>query len=174
MSEDYLDNNQENLENKKRPVLLTVLCILSFIIIGIGLMGVLFSLLGGQPSDEEITATYNASLDVASGMRDRQIVWMAELIEQSADIAVYQQRRFWSTLLMNFVTFGTGFMGVLFMLKGKKLGFHLYIIYNLISVGGAYILLPSHMIPMSSVIMNLIFSGLFVFLYSRNLKWMTK
>jgi hypothetical protein len=174
MSEDYLDVNQGNQENQKRPVLLTVLCVLSFIVVGFGLLSVLFSLIGGEPTNEQITEAYNISMDFSNEMRDKQIIWLADMMEQSADIVVYQQHRFWVVLLVNFLTFGTGFMGVLYMLKGKKLGFHLYIIYCLLSVGGTFLIAPTHLISMTSIISGFVFSGLFVFLYSRNLKWMTK
>lgn len=174
MSENYVDMNEDVQENRKRPVLLTVLCILSFIVVGFGLLGVLFSLIGGQPSAEEIETTYNLSIQASGDMRDRQIIWLAEMLEQTADLVAYQQHRYWSVLLINALTMITGFVGVLFMFKGKKLGFHLYIIYNLLSVGGTFLIAPSSMVPMASVIMSLILSGLFIFLYSLNLKWMNK
>jgi hypothetical protein len=174
MSENYTDMNQEVQENKKRPVLLTVLCILSFIVVGFGVLGVLFSLIGGKPSAEEIESTYNLSIQAASDMRDQKIIWLAEILEQGADLVAYQQHRYWSVLMINALTMITGFVGVLFMFKGRKLGFHLYIIYNLLSIGGTFLIVPSHMVPMASVIMNLILSGLFIFLYSLNLKWMNK
>jgi hypothetical protein len=175
MSEDYLDIDHNQAEQpKKRPVLLTVLSVLSFIVIGFGLLGVLGSLIGGKPSNEEIEAAYNVSVQAAGDMRDRQILWLAEMLEQTADLVVYQQHRYWSVLGINALTMLTGFFGVLFMLKGRKLGFHLYIIYNLLSVGGTFLIAPSHLVPMASIIMSLVLSGLFIFLYSLNLKWMTK
>lgn len=174
MSENYTDMNEEIQGNKKRPVLLTVLCILSFIVVGFGLLGVLFSLIGGKPSAEDIENTYNVSIQAAGDMRDRQIIWLADMLEQAADLAAYQQHRYWSVLSINALTMITGFVGVLFMFKGRKLGFHLYIIYNLLSIGGTFLIVPSHMVPMASVIINLVISGLFIFLYSLNLKWMNK
>lgn len=174
MSENYTDMNQEVQENKKRPVLLTVLCILSFIVVGFGFLGILFSIIGGKPSPEQIESTYNVSIQAADDMRDRQIIWVAEILEQGADLVAYQQHRYWSVLLINILTMTTGFIGVLFMFKGRKLGFHLYIIYNLLSIGGTFLIVPSHMVPLPSVIMNLVVSGLFIFLYSLNLKWMNK
>jgi hypothetical protein len=174
MSEEYMNINQESEPKQKRPVLLTVLCILSFITVGFGLIGVLFTLIGGEPSPERIQAAYNELIQMAGEMRDKQLTTVADMIEQAADLTVYQQHRYWSVLGINALTMITGFVGVLFMFKGKRLGFHLYIIYNLISVGGTFLIVPSHMVPMVSVIMNLIISGLFIFLYALNLKWMNK
>ncbi|WP_343636488.1 hypothetical protein [Fluviicola sp.] len=174
MNEDYMNINQETEQNQKRPVLLTVLCILSFITVGFGLLGVLFTLIGGEPSPEKIQEAYNQLIQTASEMRDKQLTTIADMIEQAADLTVYQQHRYWAVLGINALTMITGFVGVLFMFRGKRLGFHLYIIYNLISIGGTFLIVPSHMVPMVSVIMNLIISGLFIFLYALNLKWMNK
>lgn len=174
MSEEYMNISQETEQRPKRPVLLTVLCILSFITIGFGLLGVLFTLIGGEPSPEKIQAAYNELIQMAGEMRDKQLTTVADMIEQAADLTVYQQHRYWSVLGINALTMITGFVGVLFMFKGRRLGFHLYIIYNLISVGGMFLIVPSHMVPMVSVIMNLFISGLFIFLYALNLKWMNK
>lgn len=174
MREDYMNINQETEQRKKRPVLLTVLCILSFITVGFGVLGVLFTLIGGEPSPEKIQAAYNELVQMASEMRDKQLTTVADMLEQAADLTVYQQHRYWSVLGINALTMITGFVGVLFMFRGKRLGFHLYIIYNLISIGGTFLIVPSHMVPMVSVIMNLIISGLFIFLYALNLKWMNK
>lgn len=174
MSEEYKDIDEEIQANKKRPVLLTVLCILSFIVVGFGLLGVLFSLISGQPSAEEIESAYNQMIQMSGDMRDKQMTTIAQLLEQGAELAMYQQQRYWSVLSINALTMITGFIGVLFMFKGKRLGFHLYIIYNLLSIGGTFLIVPSEMVPMVSVIMNLVLSGLFIFLYSLNFKWMNK
>lgn len=174
MSEGYTDMEQQEEQKRKRPVLLTVLCILSFVVVGFGILGVLFSLIGGQPTADEIDAAYNQIIQMASEMRDKQLTTIADMLEQGAELTVYQQHRYWSVLGINALTMFTGFAGVLLMFRGKRLGFHLYIIYNLLSVGGTFLIVPSHMVPMVSVIMNLIISGLFIFLYSLNLKWMNK
>lgn len=174
MSEEYMNINQETEQPKKRPVLLTVLCILSFITVGFGVLGVLFTLIGGEPSPEKIQSAYNELIQMASEMRDKQLTTVADMLEQAADLTVYQQHRYWSVLGINALTMITGFVGVLFMFRGKRLGFHLYIIYNLISIGGTFLIVPSHMVPMVSVIMNLVISGLFIFLYALNLKWMNR
>lgn len=171
---DYFSPLNEETQNQapKRPVLLTVLCILSFIVVGFGLLGVLTSLVGGKPGVEQIEHAYKGTMQIASDFRDQNQVFFSDMLEQTAEMMAYQQHHYWSVLLVNFITMGTGFAGVLMMFRGRKLGFHLYIIYNLLSVGGSFLIIPSHMIPMFAVITNLIFSGVFVFLYSLNLKWM--
>ena len=174
MSEGYTELDQDQEEKKKRPVLLTVLCVLSFITIGFGTIGILGSLVSGKPSLEEIDKGYNTTIQAASDLRDQNAVWAANFFEQMAEMNVYQQQRFVAVQLLNVVMIITGFIGVLFMLRGRKLGFHLYIIYNLLGIGGVYLIVPFELVPKIVLILNLFLSGLFVFLYSLNLKWMNK
>ncbi|MNJ85646.1 hypothetical protein D3C87_31210 [compost metagenome] len=174
MSDYFSPINEPQEEPVKRPVLLTVLCILSFIVVGFGLLGVLLSLAGGEPTPETIEKSYNQMMQTASDNRDQNLVFVADMFEQMAEVTSYQQNNYWLVLLVNAVTSGTGFAGVLMMFKGRKLGFHLYIIYSLLSFGGIFLIMPPHIDPLSSAIMSLIFSGVFVFLYALNLKWMNK
>ncbi|WP_300660347.1 hypothetical protein [Fluviicola sp.] len=172
MSDYFSPINEPQEQPVKRPVLLTVLCILSFIVVGFALLGVLFSLIGGEPSAQSIEKAYNQMMQMASSNRDQNLIFMADMLEQMAEVTSYQQQNYWLVLLVNAVTSGTGFVGVLMMFRGKKLGFHLYIIYSLLSFGGIFLIMPPHIDPLSSAIMSLVFSGVFVLLYSRNLKWM--
>jgi hypothetical protein len=177
MSENYTEMNEQieqTEQNPKRPVLLTVLCILTFISTGGTLLVTLPSILMGQPSPEQIENTYNLSIQGADEMRDRQVTFMADFLEQAAEVAAYQQHHFWTVMSLNVLIFAIGLIGAIFMIRRRKLGFHLYIIYCLTSIGSIFLTAPSHMISMASVIMGLVFSGVFIFLYSRNLKWMTK
>ncbi|WP_430403583.1 hypothetical protein [Fluviicola sp.] len=174
MSENYTEIDQEVEKNPKRPVLLTVLCILSFISTGGTLLVTLPSMLMGQPSPEKIENDYNVSVQAADDMRDRQMTFMADMIEQAAEVTAYQQHHFWTVMSLNLLASAIGLVGALFMFRGRKLGFHLYIIYCLTSIGSIFLTAPSHMVSMASVIIALVFSGLFIFLYSRSLKWMTK
>lgn len=174
MSDYFSPINEPQEAPVKRPTLLTVLCILSFIVVGFGLLGVLLSLAGGEPTPETIEKSYNQMMQTASDNRDQNLVFVADMFEQMAEVTSYQQNNYWLVLLVNAVTSGTGFAGVFMMFKGRKLGFHLYIIYSLLSFGGIFLIMPPHIDPLSSAIMSLILSGVFVFLYALNLKWMNK
>jgi len=173
MNQEIYENQPEN-QAPKRPKGLTVLCVLSFITIGFSTIGLLTMLLGGKPSADQIESTVLQSQQMASGFREQGTVWLADFIEQAAELASHQQRNYWQTVGMNALTTIAGFIGVFWMLNGKRLGFHAYIIYNLLSVGGSFIITPAHMIQMPTVIMSLIFSGLFVFLYSKHLACISK
>ena len=65
-----------------------------------------------------------------------------------------------------------GLFGVIFMMRRRKLGFHMYIVYSLLAIGGMLLYVSAENIHISLPIVNVIFSGLFIFLYSRTLHWM--
>ncbi len=174
MSDYFSTINEPQEKPSKRPVLLTILCILSFIVVGFGLLGVLLSLAGGKPSAEVIENGYNKTMQLASDNRDQGLVFMASVLEQMAEVTTYQQHNYWLVLLVNAVTSGTGFAGVFMMFRGRRLGFHLYIIYSLLSFGGVFLIMPPHSDLFTSAIMSLVFSAVFVLLYGLNLKWMNK
>jgi hypothetical protein len=67
-----------------------------------------------------------------------------------------------------------GLLGALMMWQAKKLGFHLYIGYSLLAIIQIYFFVSPSDVPSFVVIWGLLMSVLFVFMYSRNLKWMTK
>jgi hypothetical protein len=74
--------------------------------------------------------------------------------------------------LINFGAYAIGLNGVIFMLKGRKLGFHLYIVYNLIALISIYASAPASEIPSFYFILFGIISSVFIFMFSRNLKFM--
>ena len=167
---DYIE--QDNAP--QRPKYLKVLCILSFISTGAGLVSSFFSLLGGPASEDEmleekveITKSINELSSMGmDGMSDL-LVKIQAMTEQIND-------NFYFASIVALITVGIGFFGVLKMWKGFKVGFHLYIVYCLLSIGGLYLYVSPSNIPSVIVIFNLLFSGLFVLMYSKNLHWMTK
>ena len=161
-------------EAPKRPVLLTVLSILSLITMGFGALGNLFSWISG-PSSEEVM--YEQKVEFAKAKTDMLDVGadgfatffdkMYAMLEQTNQSFVLSQLI--STLMLTI-----GIVGVVFMLKQRRLGFHLYIVYSLIGVGGIFLYVSPSDVPTFLTIVNAIFAGLFIFLYSRTLHWMTK
>lgn len=161
-------------QEEKRPTFLTVLCILSYITLGFAALGFIGSLVSGPPSSDQIEATEIELMKTATQFRDQGQTWAANVMEQITEFTTYQQVNFWFTTGLNALGALTGFLGVRMMWKGKRRGFHFYIIYNLIGVGGVYLVAPAHVVPSFVVISGLIFSAIFVGLYAINLKWMNK
>lgn len=167
-----LDQTTEN--QNKRPQFLKVLCILSFIFIGISLIGGLIGLFGGKTSEEEMINQKVEMVKAADEMKSVGMDGMAEMFEKIQRMSESINDNFYLVSSVSIVVMGLGLFGVLKMWNGFRLGFHLYIGYSLLSIIQIYFFVSPTDIPTFVVVWNLLFSGLFVFLYSRNLKWMTK
>lgn len=169
------ENNFEEMETSKpRPGFLTTLCILSFVWIGFTLLMGLISLAGGPTSEDEMMEMKVELAQSKNELRTQGMDGFADMMDQLQGMTEDVNQSFYLASSLNVLITLLGLFAVLRMFKGYKIGFHLYIIYNLAAVGVMYLYVnPAH-IPTFIVIFNLFFSGLFIFLYSRNLHWLTK
>ncbi len=131
---------------KKRPELLTILCILTFI--GSGLQGI-----------SNIFVFSNQEL----------------IIEQFIDSPFYNEdmHKYFETdskfFLLNSMVYFTSLLGAIYMWRLKKIGFHLYTMSQI-----AVLFIFSIYKPMPGIpTLEIIVTGLFIFLYYRNLKFMS-
>lgn len=154
----------------KRPTFLKVLCILSYISLGFAGIGLIITLLNGKPNPSEVEKGHTELIKMANELRGQKQTWLAGMLEQTADLATYQQANYWPLVGINAIVVLTGFLGVSYMWRGRKVGFHFYIIYCLISAGGLYLIAPANVIPAFTTISGLFVSGIFVLLYGLNLK----
>lgn len=168
---DTLDNIND--ENAPRPKFLTVLCILTFISTGMSLVSGLYNLaFVGKQSDEQMLDTKVQLTKSISDMKEMGMTGFAEMMEKINRMTIEINENFYLASMISLVTVGIGLFGAIKMWKGFKLGFHLYIVYNLLVVGAIYLYVSPQNIPSVVVITNIILSAIFVFMYSRNLKWM--
>jgi hypothetical protein len=167
--ENQLDYNQQPAE---RPTFLKVLCILSFISIGLSFIFSLGSVFGGPQSEEEMVAQKVELLEANEELRDNGMDGFADMMEQMTRMNESINANFYMASVVSILALLIGFYGVFSMWQGKKLGFHLYIVYSLISVGQLYLFVSPADIPSIAIIFNLIVAGVFILLYSRNLHWM--
>ena len=163
---DQLDTNLN--QEQPRPGFLTTLCILTFIWTGLSILGSLFSFVSGKQSSEQMTATRVELTKQMSEMKELGMDGFADFFEKIILMSEESNNNF------SLVVVCIGLFSALKMLKGYKIGFHIYIIYSLLSVGAIYTTVSAANVPSIIIIINLILSGLFVFLYSRNLHWLTK
>jgi len=159
-------------QEEKRPTFLTVLCILTFINIGINLLTLLFQLAVGPTSEEEMLAERVELTKATSQLEDAGMDGFAGMMDQLMAMTAEIQESFYLAMIVSLVTYLIGLFGALKMFQGQKIGFHLYIIYSLLAVGGVYLYISPQNIPSISIIFGLILSGIFVFMYSRNLSWL--
>lgn len=159
-------------QEEKRPTFLTVLCILTFINIGINMLTLLFQLAVGPSSEEEMLAERVELTKATSQLEDAGMDGFAGMMDQLMAMTAEIQESFYLAMLVSLVTYLIGLFGALKMWQGQKIGFHMYIIYSLLAVGGVYLYISPQNIPSISIIFGLILSGIFVFMYSRNLSWL--
>ena len=159
-------------QKPKRPAFLTVLCILTLINTGLSTITSVFSLLHGPISEEEMIEQRVQFLKSADERRTLNMPAFAEMMEQIQRMSESANAHFYANTLISMLILGLGIVGAVLMLRGKKLGFHLYIGYALLAVLQLYFFASPADIPTVAVVLGLLFSGLFVFLYSRNLPWL--
>ena len=136
-------------ENKPlRPVLLTVLCILTFIGSGMNLF-----------SSFVIAGFYDVFVEVAREFSKKFNIPGIDLLLETKPVY----------FLVTGLFYACSLVGAILMMRLKKAGFHVYTICQILLV-----LAPMYFMHLSSPgFPEMLFSGLFIFLYSMNLKIMT-
>lgn len=171
MEFDSLENN-DFPQGEKRPKFLTVLCILSFISVGFSLLGNFSALISGPLSLDELEKVMAESMKLVVRLQDAGNTELSKTLELVLRTQEHINANFYIHNLVTLIGLVTGFMGVFFMFKGRKNGFHFYIVYNIISIVGIYLSVPASEVPTLMIVSNMIFSAIFILLYSRNLSWM--
>lgn len=167
-----LDEEMGNVPDK-RPVFLTVLAVLSFISIGMGSLSSLSTLTTGPMSEGQLEEYQAAQYESIELMKSQNMEGLENMIMTMMEMTIYQNNNvFYAYNSLNFILFIIGGVGVFLMLKLRKLGFHLYVIYSLVPVLAFYIFFPMEIIPSFLVIGTTLLSGVFCLLYGLNLKHM--
>ena len=143
---DVLDNNESAV---KRPVFLTVVCILSFVGIGLAIIGYItaISLLGMA---ESAMSAVSAAVEGAGGSSNQASTGLI-----------------WAYILIGFATALISLFGVVKMWKLQKAGFMMY-------TGAAIVGLIMGIVysGVSASLMGIAFTGAFIAMYAANLKHM--
>ena len=159
-------------EAPKRPTFLVVLAVLSFASIGFSLLSSFIAVATGPQSEEQVMEQRVQLAELAEDMRAEEMESMALTIEKIERMLVTLNDHFFTNQLVTISLLILGLLGVLFMWQGKRLGFHLYILYSISAAIQYYLFVSPADIPSFLIIWNVLISGVFVLLYSRNLKWM--
>ena len=148
----FKKREMESIESKnetgKRPVFLTVLCILTFISAGIGSLSALFTPL----YSEQIIAFIQSS---------------PSYDETDMADAIVVLRAGWSYYLLMFSLAFASLAGAFLMWRLKKIGFHIYALAN-----SAALFVPMLMFSMPMAWSGILLTACFVGLYALNLKYM--
>ena len=138
-------------EAPKRPVFLTVLCVLSFIAAGLGVIGYVTVL----------TAMGAASAIASSGMEG--VSDEASAAISHAMSSMPSAGMTWAYIIVGFLTTLVSLFGVIKMWKLQKIGYFIY-------VGSAVASMVMGIIYSGFGVMGVIFPVLFIVLYGLNLK----
>ncbi|MCL2132074.1 MAG: hypothetical protein FWH36_06450 [Lentimicrobiaceae bacterium] len=142
-------NYQENnvVENEKRPSGLTVLCILTFIGSGFSLLAYFFSF-----------SLYDTIQEMMLAMAETVGGMLAETYENTANIFINTPKMFFLLMMLPALF---SIVGSTFMLNMRRLGFHMYVVGQILVLGFPMLLLKS-----GFNVGGLLFSLLFIALYA--------
>ncbi len=161
-------------EQKARPRLLIVLVVLSLMYIANGLFTSIIGLMFGPLSPDDIQKVINLNMDQVNQFYEMGQPYWGDVSMKILNIITYTNANFYIDKVINLVGFGIGLIGVVSMLRGFRIGFHLYIIYSLIVTFGVYASAPMSEIPGFYLGFYVVTSLLFIYLYSKILPWMSK
>jgi hypothetical protein len=159
-------------ELSKRPQGLMILLVLTFINTGSSIFFGLLTVLFFKPTAADLK---KERLDMAKSIVELKEVGLnslVDLLERVQAMTEALNDYFIETNVVNIVIALLGATSAYFMLKRNQLGFHGYIIYNLLASGSIYFFISPSLIPSVILIVNLCISLVFVLLYARHLPWM--
>ena len=171
--EDFeLKQTDDKNENRKRPTFLLVLCILTISNTSITIINGLFSLVGGKPSEREITDVnlqMSKSIDL---LKEQKIDYWIDVIKKVQIMTEAMYQNFTAYVSVSIFVSICGAAAAILMFIGKKIGFHAYIIYSFLWILQSYLFVSPQNVPTVLLLFNVLFCVGFIFMYSRNLKWL--
>jgi hypothetical protein len=171
MEENQLIKDNQN-QKEPRPSFLTTLCVLSFISTGLTILSSIFGLLGGPMNEEELLKQKVELTKSADELRSLDAESFAVMIEKLQRMMESINEHFYASTFLSVIVAGLGLFGVLQMWSGKKMGFQIYMAYSLITIVQTYLFVAPADIPLFVIVWNVLIAALFIFLYSRNVKWL--
>jgi hypothetical protein len=162
----------EPIVKKKRPVFLLVLVILSSINMSVSLLGSFSGMLGAKPDAKMIKQAKLEFANMREQLEEGGAADFTYIIDQMESVTDNMFKHFQAYNSVQFLILVLGLAGVILMYQRRKLGFHFYIIYSLGLVVLPYLFNPISGIPTILTIVGILYGGVWVLLYSRNLHWM--
>jgi hypothetical protein len=162
----------EPIVKKKRPVFLLVLVILSSINMSVSLLGSFSGMLGAKPDAKMIKQAKLEFANMREQLEEGGAADFTYIIDQMESVTDNMFKHFQAYNSVQFLVLVLGLTGVILMYQRRKLGFHFYIIYSLGLVVLPYLFNPITGIPTILTIVGILYGGVWVLLYSRNLHWM--
>lgn len=158
-------------ENNQRPTFLTVLCILSFIGTGFGILGALIGL-AMAPMYKTMSETANMDMENAMGDLSSQSPGLGSFFSKLMGTSQAMMEHAMVLNLVNLVCVGIALFGVIQMWKLKKVGFYLYTAMEIIILVFPIVLMGFNFLLGFSLVFGFIFTAGFIIMYALNLKAM--
>ncbi|MCO5259650.1 MAG: hypothetical protein M9916_05855 [Crocinitomicaceae bacterium] len=166
---DNIDNYEER---DRKPPFLVVIAVLSLVNIAWSLINNVSALFRGPMSPDEID-DYKIEISKSiSSVQDEGIGWAEGILNSAMNMIESINIHHTLNLVTSTIILLIGAAAVLMMLRGRKIGFHGYIIYSFLASTQIYLFVAPSILSNAIVIFSLLASGLFVLLYGLNLKWM--
>ena len=162
----------EPIVKKKRPVFLLVLVILSSLNMSVSLLGSVSGMLGAKPDTKMIKQAKLEFANMREQLEEGGAADFTYIIDQMESVTDNMFKHFQAYNSVQFLVLVLGLAGAILMYQRRKLGFHFYIIYSLGLVVLPYLFNPITGIPTILTIVGILYGGVWVLLYSRNLHWM--
>jgi ABC-type multidrug transport system fused ATPase/permease subunit len=162
----------EEQSGVKRPTGLWVLFVLTSISTSLGILQSFTNILSGAPNASQIK---KMKLEMAKSMKAAKELdssFLIELIEKMEKITASTIENFVFFNSISLVFYALGLAAAIYMFRGLKIGFHMYIIYSFLTLIQYYFIISPSDVPIMLLVANGMVSLLFIFLYSRYLNWM--
>ena len=164
--------NKPHVFSTKPPKGLMVLLILTWINTLFSILSTLFTLIFVRPKPEDLAKDKVEMAKSIVELKKLGLDSVVNLLERIQAMTEALQPYFIELNLVNLLVLMVGAVSALLMYRRNILGFHLYIVYNLASVGSIYLFVSPSVVPSIIIIVNSAFSLLFVLLYARHLTWL--
>ena len=171
MDENIQNSSLENGKKMKQPKSLLITAILSILSTGITILAGFQALSGGKPSEEEIMKSRLQMAQSLEQIQQYKMDYLEEVMRKLQIMMDAMYNNFVAYSLVAAFVAAIGLTGVILMLIRKELGFHLYIVYSFLYVGQSYLFVSPSDVSLFYVISNFIFSGIFIYIYSRSISW---
>lgn len=158
------------MEKNKRPRWLAFLCILTMVNTGLSTFSNLAALFvspdpsileaSNEPLSNQIKE-YEALNFHEGAVFVEKIIHMNEVFFES----------YFTYHFLLCIVFILGFVGAYFMMKGFQLGFHLYIVYSILSIAHIYVFVLPKDVPTAYVLSLGIISAAMIWFYSKFRNW---
>ncbi len=158
--------------NARPPKSLMVLLVLTWVNTLFSIVTTIFTLIFMRPSAQDLE---QEKLEMAKSIVELKKLGMdsfVSLLERLQAMTEAMQPYFVQSNLVNVLVLAGGAVAAWFMYQRNQLGFHLYIIYNLASVGSIYLFISPSLIPSVIILVNSLLSVVFVLLYAKHLPWL--